>query len=763
MASIENDLGVLAAVSGDQTKARHWLNEAMGHDVDCPDARQNLALLDQSMSQAMAEPNREEDAVADGPRSHARPIRVAFLSLLFNWPSTGGGTVHTAEAGLFLSRAGYDVQHIYAKYEPWEIGNVAAPTGVPSVPLEFDASEWDVPTIRRRFRQAVDAFGADNVIITDSWNMKPVLAEAVREYRYFLRLAALECLCPLNNVRLLFERRSGFSACPRQQLATPDVCRRCVSERGQHSGSLHQAERHLAGFGTAEYAESLLRAFAEAEAVLVVNPLIAAMVAPFAKAVHVIPSGFDKGRFPWTPTDDAKSASRRAATRLLFAGVVDEPMKGFVIAQEACARLWSKRQDFELIATADPVGQVDAFTRNVGWLSQEDLPNELRQADILLFPTVAEEALGRSAVEAMGAGRPVIASRIGGLPYTVTDGLTGLLFEPGNVADLAAKIELLLDDPPRRVKMGQAGRERFEAEFTWETVIERHYRRLLRSDADTAAPVPPPPPIESDHYKPVFLERVDHGRLVGEAAEFFRLPRGNVERMFQAYREYYEAQGYERTLGEWKTLTFEETFLLALPLSLTRPGVVVEIGTCEGKSSRRIIDLISYLGLESNFIGYDFANQLRYATPEEMDFRAEDLTGRFRTEILDRQPEGMIFLDTHGYDLVREVVHETINHFGNWTLAIHDCGRGLCNPRMTIPPDDPQQVTSLTGVWERYILAETFEIQDPASASLDFHETPIRRMRIFDTQHGLALILPSAGETTHAESASRLLSRSGSP
>jgi glycosyltransferase involved in cell wall biosynthesis len=164
---------------------------------------------------------------------------------------------------------------------------------------------------------------------------------------------------------------------------------------------------------------------------------------------------------------------------LFFAGLVQEYMKGFHVLQEACGQLWERRHDFELVATADPPGHVNPFTRNIGWLSQADLPRQLRQADVLMFPTIAEEALGRTAVEAMGVGRPVIASRIGGLPYTVTDGLTGLLFEPGNAADLARKIETLLDDPGLRQRLGEAGRRRFDQEFTWDKIIDTHYRRLL--------------------------------------------------------------------------------------------------------------------------------------------------------------------------------------------------------------------------------------------------------------------------------------------
>ncbi len=131
------------------------------------------------------------------------------------------------------------------------------------------------------------------------------------------------------------------------------------------------------------------------------------------------------------------------------------------------------------MATADPAGPVDAFTRYVGWQSQDDLPRHVRAADVLVTPTVAQEALGRTAVEAMASGRPVVASRIGGLPFTIADGATGLLFEPGDARDLACKLETLLDDPALRERLGLAGRRRFEEHYAWPVIIEKHYRPLL--------------------------------------------------------------------------------------------------------------------------------------------------------------------------------------------------------------------------------------------------------------------------------------------
>jgi glycosyltransferase involved in cell wall biosynthesis len=112
---------------------------------------------------------------------------------------------------------------------------------------------------------------------------------------------------------------------------------------------------------------------------------------------------------------------------------------------------------------------------------QQRLPRHYWDTDITVVPTIAQEGLSRTSVEAMAAGRPVVASRIGGLPFTVVDGVTGLLCEPGDPGDLARKLEALLDDSDLRRRMGLAGRRRFEEEFTWDVVTEKYYRPLLSS------------------------------------------------------------------------------------------------------------------------------------------------------------------------------------------------------------------------------------------------------------------------------------------
>src|SRR5262249_30355865 len=147
---------------------------------------------------------------------------------------------------------------------------------------------------------------------------------------------------------------------------------------------------------------------------------------------------------------------------------------------------------------------------------------------------------------------------------------TGLLCEPGDSDDLAAKLATLLDDRGLRERMGRAGRVRFEEHYAWPVIVERHYRPLLsRRSSDPAGAVRLARP-----YAPHIPERVDRGRLLTDAAGFFRMPHGEVEAAWRDYRTLHERRGYARTLGEYKTLCLEEAFLLYLALMRFRPNVV---------------------------------------------------------------------------------------------------------------------------------------------------------------------------------------------
>ena len=104
------------------------------------------------------------------------------------------------------------------------------------------------------------------------------------------------------------------------------------------------------------------------------------------------------------------------------------------------------------------------WVRPLGKLAQNDLPAWLSAADIFVSATVADN-LPYTILEAMGCGRPVIASAIGGVPEQVIDGESGLLFPSRDSDALGKAMTALLLDPARRHAYGAASRRRAEALF----------------------------------------------------------------------------------------------------------------------------------------------------------------------------------------------------------------------------------------------------------------------------------------------------------
>jgi glycosyltransferase involved in cell wall biosynthesis len=107
-------------------------------------------------------------------------------------------------------------------------------------------------------------------------------------------------------------------------------------------------------------------------------------------------------------------------------------------------------------------------------------------SDVVVVPSIEPEPFGLVAAEAMAAGLPVIASRIGALPEVVDEGRSGLLVDPGDAASLVAAMRELHASPLRRAKMGRKARERFERRFRVDRYIEdftRIYEDLLSKDS----------------------------------------------------------------------------------------------------------------------------------------------------------------------------------------------------------------------------------------------------------------------------------------
>ena len=111
----------------------------------------------------------------------------------------------------------------------------------------------------------------------------------------------------------------------------------------------------------------------------------------------------------------------------------------------------------------------------MGSLPGPTVRNLMERAMALVVPSIWYENFPRTIVEAFAAGLPVIASRIGALADIVTDGETGLLFEPGNPMDLANKMAWALEHPKAMAAMGGTARAQFDQEFS----PLANYQRLI--------------------------------------------------------------------------------------------------------------------------------------------------------------------------------------------------------------------------------------------------------------------------------------------
>ncbi|MBN1937958.1 MAG: glycosyltransferase [Candidatus Aminicenantes bacterium] len=111
----------------------------------------------------------------------------------------------------------------------------------------------------------------------------------------------------------------------------------------------------------------------------------------------------------------------------------------------------------------------------LGYKTRDGLIPEIRSSMFVVLPSVWYENQPYAILEAFAGERPVVGSRIGGIPELVRDGETGLTFEAGNAADLAEKAMLLVQSPEWVGDMGCKARRLVETEFS----PDIHYRRLM--------------------------------------------------------------------------------------------------------------------------------------------------------------------------------------------------------------------------------------------------------------------------------------------
>lgn len=162
------------------------------------------------------------------------------------------------------------------------------------------------------------------------------------------------------------------------------------------------------------------------------------------------------------------------------------PQKGFDVLIDAYARLAARRADAPDLLIAGEGPERESLQKRVGDLGLTDRIHLIGFADrptavslfrgceIFILPS-RHEPQGIVNLEAMACAKPVIASRVGGVPEIVLDEVTGLLVPGEDAAALAGALETLLADPDRARALGEAGQARVAAEFTWPRIADQYF------------------------------------------------------------------------------------------------------------------------------------------------------------------------------------------------------------------------------------------------------------------------------------------------
>ena len=198
-----------------------------------------------------------------------------------------------------------------------------------------------------------------------------------------------------------------------------------------------------------------------------------------AQRTRVIRYGLDPVPFQCTDRGQARRALGLGPEQLVVLCPARlDPQKNHAVLLRAFAEIVAELPDVRLLlAGGRQLGSAAyvaglhrlsvelGLAKRVEWLGvRDDVPRLLAAADVVVLAS-DWEGLGLVLLEAMAARRPVVATRVGGVPEVVADGATGLLVLPGSVSALAGALRDLLRDPARARAMGEAGARRLAEDF----------------------------------------------------------------------------------------------------------------------------------------------------------------------------------------------------------------------------------------------------------------------------------------------------------
>ncbi|MCD4654026.1 glycosyltransferase family 4 protein [bacterium] len=412
-------------------------------------------------------------------------MKLAIIDQSFHWPPTGGSWVDLRETCLHLQNFGIEPRIFVPELKRWNIdgGNIRVDPGISVESVPIKPSQFNFFLLPRILSERVSRWNPDRIMITNTFFMAPYFVHRFPDKPIFIRIYAHELMC-LNYMNVAkcdvfhwAEQNPRGDICGKSVLKNPVECWLCGLRRfggtliGPRLNPVAVEYWSCLGFSPI-YPFTVKKSLNKTAGIIVYNPFIKSMLSNIQIPVHIVPGAVDVEKFGPLENSEKISDKKPAVVKILMSGRLDDQRKGFSVFESAIRQLINRKIHLKAYITDSREDFSHPFIKNMGWIATDNLPDLYRSMDIVVCPSIWPEPFGLIVLEAMASGLPVVASRIGGMQYTVVDGETGFLFSPGNSEELASRLLCLINDEKLRLQMGESGQERVSSHFTWDRVVK---------------------------------------------------------------------------------------------------------------------------------------------------------------------------------------------------------------------------------------------------------------------------------------------------
>jgi glycosyltransferase involved in cell wall biosynthesis len=421
--------------------------------------------------------------------------KIAIIDLFFYWPPGGGSHVDVKEIAQRLSLLHevkvfvpnivsgrpfkyFNPDLILKRTKFFNRGIVRGKLNLDIVPLDFDLFSFNHRNAPSKFLKEIAKFNPDSIFFAQGSFMKPTIIKALKDYRIISRYYSNEAFCLKGDGQYFRNGRicsvNYLDSCFKSFI----TCAICSSSFLIGYPSPLFLQEYIASLSFKRtHQNDLIESLKIPEAVIVYNDFVREKLSGFNENVITVPGGVDIKSF-------AKNIENghNGIKNILMLGRSDDKAKGFELLFNTAARMWTYRKDFNLMVTVRdkmPSKYKSEFITNLGWLPHEKISRVYAKSDLVVVPSIWAEPFGIVAVEAMASAKPVVASKVGGLSGIIEHEKTGFVFDPSDLGSLENYLNLLLDNPSLRNKMGEAGFAKARLYYDWNIVFEKYYRKLF--------------------------------------------------------------------------------------------------------------------------------------------------------------------------------------------------------------------------------------------------------------------------------------------